>query len=200
MFYPKQTKKPSKTLNPSLMYLIIPKAATFISISTVKIKLNTKLLISTNLDSVSGWLWCSMPILKMLCVSMLLYENTSADLRLFKMMHSLMKCWNLLSFTIELSLEVICWQFCLTYIFMLNRICFKGGFGDGLMILKPSTNRAASFVDKSKQCNVKSYIYTTNVKCLFSFSWTWSLVPKIVFFFIWSWVWHLQKTLPHLQD
>ena len=43
MFYPKQTKKPSKTLNPSLMYLIIPKAATFISISTVKIKLNTKL-------------------------------------------------------------------------------------------------------------------------------------------------------------
>ena len=84
-------------------------------------------------------------------------------------------------------MEVICWQFCPIYIFMLNRNCFKGGLGDGPMILKPSTNSAASFVGKSKQ-------YDDNFLWEKFLSWTWSL-PKIVFFFLWSWVWHLQKTL-----
>ena len=52
--YPKQTRKPSKTLKPSLMYWINPKAVIFTSISIVKIKLKTRLLISTILESVAG--------------------------------------------------------------------------------------------------------------------------------------------------
>ena len=64
ILYPKQTRKPSKTLKPSLMYWIRPNAAIFINISIVKMKLKTRLLVSTIFESVSGWLWCSIPMLQ----------------------------------------------------------------------------------------------------------------------------------------
>ena len=47
--YLKQTKKPSNTLKPSVRQGIIPKAVSFRTISTEKMKLKTRLLISTNL-------------------------------------------------------------------------------------------------------------------------------------------------------
>ena len=49
---------------------------------------------------------------------------------------------------------------------MLNRNCFKGGLGDGPMILKPSTNSAASFVGKSKQYddNIVRKVFELNLK------------------------------------
>ena len=61
--YPKQTISPSKTLNPSLTYWINPKAVSLMSISREKMQLKMRLLTSTTLVRVSGWLWYSILIL-----------------------------------------------------------------------------------------------------------------------------------------
>ena len=58
--------KPSKTLKPSLTYWTKPYAASFRTISTEKIQLNTRLLTSTTFVRVSGWSWYSMPMLNVL--------------------------------------------------------------------------------------------------------------------------------------
>ena len=64
--YLRITMRPSKTLNPSLIYRKNPYADNLRIISTANIILKTKLLTSTVLVKSSGWLWYSIPMLKVL--------------------------------------------------------------------------------------------------------------------------------------
>ena len=150
-FYPKQTKNPSKTLYPSLMYPRRPKAPIFMNISIVKIKLKIILLISTILDSMSGWLWCSILMLKEKVLKMR-FLVFWFYLRLFKTMQILIKCWNLFWFTIlyNFALKLLLQLFTLFSKFLINWT--QGGFGVGLKTLK-SPNKVK--IESSSSTNAK---------------------------------------------